>query len=192
MKWVVLAIVIFIAGYTVINLLYRKPGKGHEPAAEMRQRVTAARLKEAGWEPLPVDTRRPAEKIAGDDATISRGTIGLGLDFNTALVDKPNLLRSIDRVSAPNRVEAGADYTVCFTGSIAALTFQLGDIQLYRRGNDLVLIPVTEHLPGKQLYSRWNDANYCVTFSTGKLPPGTYHISLFAQGPAAKWSFQIK
>ncbi len=192
MKWVILAIALFIIGYTFINLRYRKPGKGHEPAAEMRHRVTAARLKEAGWEKLSVDTRRPAEKITGDDAPITRGMLGLGLDFNTTLVEKPGLLRSIDQVSAPDHVEPGADYTATFTGSISDLTCQLGDIELYRRGNELVLLPVIEHLPGKQLYSRWNDASYCVTFSTKTLPAGTYQVSLFAQGPAAKWSFRIK
>ena len=192
MKWVVLAIAVFIVGYTFINLRYRKPGKGHEPAAEMKQRVTTARLKEAGWTVLPVNTNRPADKIAFDDATISRGTFGLGLDFNTALVDKPNLLRSIDHVNAPDHVTAGNDYTAYFTGSLADLKFQLGEIQLYRRGNELVLLPIIEHLPGKELYSRWNDTNYSVTFSTVELPAGVYQISLFAQGPAAKWSFRVQ
>lgn len=191
MKWVVLAIAVFIVGYTVINILYRKPGKGHEPAAEMRQRVSAARLKEAGWEIMPVSTRRPAEKIAGDDAPITRGVFGLGMDFNTTLVDKPALLRSIDQVSAPASVEPGADYTGCFTGSLSDLKYQLGDILLYRRGSDLVLVPIIEHLPGKELYSRWSDASYCFTFSTQAMPRGTYHVSLFAQGPAAQWTFRI-
>ena len=192
MKWVVLAIVLFIVGYTLINLYYRKPGKGHEPAAEMNQRVTAARLKEAGWVIISSSARRPAEKFSGSNAAISRGSVGLGLDFNTTLVDKPDLLRSIDVVSAPESVEAGADYTACFTGTVSDLKLQLGDIQLYRRGNELALLPVTEHLPGKELYSRWQDANYCVTFPTSALPPGMYQISIFAQGPAAKWSFRIK
>ena len=192
MKWVVLVIAVFIVGYTAINLFYRKPGKGHEPAAEMRQRVTAARLKEAGWEVLPVSSGRPVDKSMEDGAPVSRGTYGLGLDFNTTLVEKPALLRSIDRVSAPANVDAGADYTAYFTGSISDLKYQLGDIQLFRRGNELVLLPMVEHLPGKELYSRWNDTNYSVTFSTRALPPGTYQVSLFAQGPAAKWSIRIK
>ena len=192
MKWVVLAIVIFIVAYTVINLRYRKPGRPHEPAAEMRQRVSAARLKDAGWVKMPVSTRRPAEKIAAADARIARGNYGLSLDFNTALVDQSGLLRTIDQVSAPASVERGADYTAYFTGSIADLKLQLGDIQLYRRGNELVLLPVTEHLPGQELYSRWNDAIYCVTFSTGDLPAGRYQISLVAHGPAALWSLEIK
>lgn len=192
MKWVVLVIAVFIVGYTFINLRYRKPGKGHEPAAEMKQRATAARLKEAGWEKMAVDTRRPAEKIGGKDAPISRGTFGLGLDFNTTLIDKPGLLRSIDLVTAPASVEAGSDYNACFTGTLSDLRYQVGDIELFRRGHELVLLPTIEHLPGKELYSRWNDANYCVSFSTRNLPPGTYEVSLFAQGPAAKWSFTIR
>ena len=192
MKWVVLVIVLFVVGYTLVNIFYRKPGKDHEPAADMKQRATAARLKEAGWEKLTVSTRRPVEKMAGDDAAISRGAFGLSLDFATALIDKPALLRSIDQVNAPDRVEAGADYTAMFTGSISDLKYQLGDIQLYRRGTELVFLPVIEHLPGKELYSRWKEADYSVSFSTRNFPPGTYQASLFAEGPSAKWSFQIK
>lgn len=192
MKWVALFIALFLIGYTVVNLRFRKPGKSHEPAAEMHQRMIAARLKEAGWEKLLVSTRRPVEKIPGDTAPISHGALGLGLDFNTRMVDKPALLRSIEHVSAPASVEAGTDYTATFTGSVSDLKYQLGDIQLFRRGNELALLPVTEPLPGKELYSRWNDATYSVTFSTRHLPPGTYQVILFAQGPAAKWNFSVK
>lgn len=191
MKWVVLVIAVFVVGYTVVNVFYRKPGKAHEPAADMKQRATAARLKEAGWEKLLVSTRRPAEKIAGNVAPISRGAFGLSLDFTTALIDKPALLRSIDQVNAPDSIAAGSDYTATFTGSMSDLKYQLGDILLYRRGNELVFVPVIEHLPGKELHSRWKEADYSVTFSTRTLPPGTYQASLFAQGPAAKWSFRI-
>lgn len=192
MKWVVLAIAVFVVGYTLVNIFYRKPGKPHEPAADMKQRATAARLKEAGWEKMVVSTRRPVEKITGNDAAISRGALGLSLDFTTALIEKPALLRSIDQVNAPDHVEAGADYTATFTGSISDLKYQLGDIQLFRRGNELVFLPVIEHLPGKELYSRWKEADYSVTFSTRNFPPGLYQASLFAQGPSAKWSFQIR
>jgi hypothetical protein len=192
MKWVALVIFVFIAGYTFVNLKYRKPGKAHEPAADMRARVTAARLKEAGWEKLPLSTRRPVEKIGGPDAPVSRGILGLGLDFNNVLVEKPALLRSIDLVVAPGEVTAGTDYTVCFTATLHDQKYQLSDIQLYRRGNEIVLLPVVEHLPGNGLYSRWKDDNYCATFSTQALAPGTFTASLLATGPAAKWSFTVK
>lgn len=192
MKWVVLTIAVFIAGYTFVNLKYRKPQKPHEPAADMRQRVTAARLKEAGWEKLPLSTRRPVEKLTMAEATLSRGLPGLGLDFTNAMVEKPVLMKSIDKVAAPDNVAAGEDYTVCFTATVTDQRYQLGEIQLYRRGTDLVLLPVEEHLPGKELYSRWKDDNYCATFATTKLAPGTYTVTLLSGGPAAKWNFSVR
>lgn len=192
MKWVVLVILVFIAGYTFVNLKYRKQQKPHEPAAEMRQRVTAARLKEAGWERLPLSSRRPVEKLAGLEASIERGLPGLGLDFTNAMVEKPVLMRSIDKVSAPDSVSSGDDYTICFTATVTDQRYQLGEIQLYRRGNELVLLPAEEHLPGKELLSRWKDDNYCATFPTAALPAGAYTMCILAGGPAAKWRFTVR
>ncbi len=193
MKWVGAVIVAFVALYTAVNLFYRKPGRGHEPAAEARARVTAARLKEAGWEKLPIETRRPVEKPAVETpAAFSRGALGFGLDLDSCFVEKPTLLASIDQVTAPSAVARGEPCTIYFTASIRDLQWQLADVRLLRRGHELVLIPTAEHLPGKQLNSRWNDARYCASFSTQSLPPGRYEVRLLASGPAAKWTLMVR
>jgi hypothetical protein len=193
MKWIVAAILVFMVGYTAVNFYFRKPGKAYRPYQDAQDRATTARLLAAGWHKLPLDNRRPVEKPSDVvPAPITRGAVGLGLDFAPNFAEMPKLLDSIDRVTAPSSVAHGQDYSLYFTASLADQKAQLGELALFHRGNDLVLIPSTEKLPGKDLMSRWNDANYAVTFSTATLPPGRYNARVVAQGPAATWSFTVK
>ena len=89
-------------------------------------------------------------------------------------------------------VARGRDYAAYFTATLADLKEQVDELTLYRRGNELVLIPSTEKLPGKDLRSRWNDSTYWVSFPTTNLPPGRYEMRIVAKGPALTWSFTIK
>jgi len=194
MKWIVVVIGLFIVGYTAVNLYFRKPGRAYRPYQDAQDRATTARLLAAGWQKLPVDARRPVEKPVAEDAPapVTRAAAGLGPDLTASFAEPPKLLATIDRVVAPAAVAHGADYSAYFTASLASQKAQVGDLTLYRRGNELVLIPSTEPLPGKELMSRWSDSTYCVNFSTASLPPGRYQVRLVAQGPAAAWSFTVR
>jgi hypothetical protein len=194
MKWVVLAIFLFIAGYTLVNVYYRKPGPGYRPYQDAQDRATTARLLNAGWKMMPVTTRRPVEKevLAGAAASVSRAAAGLGPDLQAKFAEKPALVASVDRVTAPAEVERGRDYAAYFTASLADLTEQMGAISLYRKGRELVLIPSIEKLPGKELMSRWNDSPYWLDFPTAALPPGRYVMRIVARGPALEWSFTVQ
>jgi hypothetical protein len=194
MKWIVLAIAIFIVGYTLVNYYYRKPGRAFRPYQDMNDRATTARLLAAGWQKMPVDTRRPAEKPAADDtpAAVTRDAAGLGADLEAKFAEKPKLLATIDRVVSPEAVAHGSDYAAYFTASLVDLKAQVGEVSLYRKGNELVLVPTTEPLPGKDLMSRWNDSTYWLSFSTANLPPGRYQMRIVARGPAVAWSFTVK
>lgn len=194
MKWIVAAIVVFAAGYTAVNFYFRKPGKAYRPYQDAQDRATTARLLAAGWHKLPVDSRRPVEKPSVDDtpAAITRAAVGLGPDLMPNFAEQPKLVDTIDRVVAPSGVAHGSDYSAYFTASVPSQKAQIGDLTLYRKGNDLVLIPSTEPLPGKALMNRWSDSTYCVNFSTAQLPPGRYSVRLVAKGPAAAWSFTVR
>lgn len=193
MKWIVAAIVVFAIGYTVVNFYFRKPGQAYRPYQDANDRATTARLLAAGWHKVPLDTRRPVEKPGTDaPATISHGAIGLGLDFAPNFAEQPKLVASIDRVTAPASVSAGADYSFFFTASLTDQHNQFGEITLYQRGNELVFVPEIEKLPGQQLMTRWNDSTHAVTIATSALPPGRYSARIVARGPAATWSFTVK
>ena len=194
MKWIVAVILIFVAGYTLVNLYFRKPGRAYRPYQDAQDRATTARLLAAGWQKMPVDTRRPVEIPAADvtPAAVTRGTPGLGADLEGRFAEKPRLLATIDRVVAPTAVARGRDYSAYFSASVLDLKAQVGDLSLYRKGHELVLIPSLESLPGRELKSRWNDSTYWVNFPTGNLPPGRYQVRIVAQGPAPKWAFTVK
>ena len=194
MKWIVLVIAVFIAGYTWVNLRYRKPGRAFQPYEDMNREATIARLLAAGWQKMPVDARRPGEKPSTDvtTATINRAALGLGADLESKFAEKPKLLASIDRVVSPATVAHGRDYSAYFTASLGNLKEQVGDVTLYRKGNELVLVPTTEPLPGRDLKSRWNDSTYFVSFSTANLPPGRYEVRIVARGPAAEWTVTVR
>lgn len=194
MKWVVLAIVIGLAGYTAVNLYYRKPGRGYRPYQDAQDRATTARLLAAGWHKMPVDERRPAEKPALDTApaAITRAAVGLGADFEPNFAEKPSLLASVDRVIAPAVVARGEVYTAYFTVTLPSQKAQLGNLSLYHREHEFVLLPSSEPLPGKDLLSRWEDSTYGVSIATADLAPGRYRMRIVAKGPAAAWSFTVK
>jgi hypothetical protein len=193
MKWIVVAIVVFVVGYTVVNLYFRKPGQAYRPYQDAQDRATTARLLNAGWHKLSVEICRPVEKPAVDHpASVSRAAVGLGADLTPNFAETPKLLASIDKVVAPGAVARASEYTAYFTASLTNQKAQLGELTLYRKGNELVFIPTSEALPGKDLMSRWKDDTYCLTLPTTSLEPGEYHARLVAKGPAATWSFVVK
>jgi hypothetical protein len=194
MKYIVAVIVVFIVGYTLVNVYYRKPGPGYRPYQDAQDRATTARLLAAGWQKITVDARRPAERPTVDDtpAAITRDFPGLGANLESKFATKPKLLASIDKVVSPAAVARGSDYSAYFTASLTDLKEQVGDLALYRKGTELVLIPFTEPLPGKELKSRWNDSTYWVSFPTTNLSPGRYQMRIVAKGRAAAWSFTVK
>lgn len=194
MKWIVLVIVAFVVVYTAVNLYFRKPGPGYRPYQDAQDRATTARLLNAGWQRLPLTTRRPMEKPGTDQpaAPVKRAAVGLGSDLEDKFAEKPQLLASIDQVTAPAAANRNGEYAAYFTASLANLKWQVGEMNLYRKDRELVLIPAAEPLPGSGLMSRWNDSTYWIGFSTANLPPGHYEMRIVAKGPAAAWSFDLR
>lgn len=194
MKWIVAAILVFVVGYTVVNIYFRKPGQAYRPYQDAQDRATTARLLAAGWQKVALESRRPVEKPATAEplAAITREIAGLGPDLQDKFAEQPRLFDTIDRVTAPAAVARGADYSFFFTASLTDQKLQLGELSLYRRDREFVLVPSEEKLPGQQLMSRWNDSTYAVTFSTAGLAPGRYTVRIVARGPAAAWSFTVQ
>lgn len=193
MKWIVIAIVVFVVGYTLVNLYYRKPGRAFRPYEDMNNRATTARLLQAGWQKLPVEVSRPLDKPRVSAlAAFNRGGRGLGADLEAAFAERPTLFTSIDKASAAASVARGENYTVHFSASLTDQHLQLGRVEALRRGNEVVLVPALEKLPGNKLLSRWKDADYCIELPTERLEPGRYTVRLAAVGPALEWTLQVR
>lgn len=192
MKWIVLAIVLFVIGYTLVNVFYRKPGRAFRPYEDMNKRATTARLLAAGWQKLPVEVSRPIDQPGAIlAASARRGQPGLGSDLEAAFAEKPVLLSSIDQVTAPESVARGETYSIHFTASLTDQHLQLGRIEALLRGQELVLVPALEKLPGHNLLSRWKDSRYLAHVPTDRLAPGSYTVRLAATGPALQWTLVV-
>lgn len=193
MKWVVLAIVVFVVGYTLVNVFYRKQGPAFRPYEDMTKRATTARLLQAGWQKLPVEITRPLEKPGFTlAATSSRAGKGLGADLEAAFAERPVLAASIDRVTAPESVARGESYPIHFTASLSDQHLQLGRVEALLREREIVLVPSLEKLPGNNLLSRWKDADYLALLPTDRLAPGRYTVRLTANGPALQWTVVVR
>jgi hypothetical protein len=193
MKWIVLAIALFVVGYTLVNFYYRKPGRAFQPYEDMNKRATTARLLQAGWQKLPVEVARPLEKVApGSSAATTRGAFGPGVELAAAFAEPLVLFATIDQVTAPATIARGETYRVHFVASLTDQHLQLDRIEALRRGQEIVLIPALEKLPGEKLLSRWKDADYVAQFSTERLEPGRYTVRLAATGPALQWALDVR
>jgi hypothetical protein len=193
MKWVVLAIVVFVAGYTLVNLWYRKPGPAFRPYQDMNDRATTVRLLNAGWRKLPAEVSRPTEKPGpGLHASVTRGAPGLGAELAAAFAEPPVLAAAADRATAPDQVARGEPYRVHFNARLADQHLQLDRVEALVRGTELVLIPTLERLPGRELLSRWADADYLATVPTDRLEPGRYTVRLATRGPALEWTLEVR
>lgn len=192
MKWIVLAIALFVIGYTLVNVLYRKPGRAFRPYEDMNKRATTARLLSAGWQKLPVDFRQPTEKPAlGLHASVKRGPPGLGPELEAAFAEKPVLLTSVSHLTAPQTITRGASYGIYFNGRLQDQHLQIAHVEALLRGQEIVLVPVLERLPGKDLLTRWNDSEYWAGLDTSRLAAGRYDVRFVSQDAAIEWSVEV-
>ncbi len=195
MKWVVLAIVVFVAGYTFVTLRYRKPNKPFEPYQDTKDRANTSRLLTAGYQRIAPGFTRPMEPgrtgAAGTGAAaVTAAPGGLPADLTQALVDTPILPVSIDSVTAAARADAGQPYLIQFTATLADNTQQPAGGVLYRKGQEIVVVPTAEKLSGK-LQSRNAGATVLLTVPAAALPPGEYRVRIAGSRTARAWSLQV-
>ncbi len=192
MKWIALAIVLFIAIYTPITLYFRKPGPGYEAAAEMDKRAAAA----AQWVRIEAQTERPAEPAGartrlGPDATISDAPGHLPDGLRTTLPRPPSLPAEITAAGAAAESAAGAPYQINFICALASANEQLTGAQLFRNGNHLFVVPQAEPIIGS-LRARSADAAMLLTVPPGTLKPGRYIVTIAANARAKQWTLEVK
>jgi hypothetical protein len=193
MRWVVLAIAIFIAGYTYLRLHYAKRGRAFEPYHDMGEEVTVDRLLELGFQQIPVTLRRPAEAEPAarfaPAARIRDEFGGLPPELARALVFQPILPGRIKSVAAP-RVAAGAEYSIQFVCAEPDLSSEIYDVALYRRGDQLFLLPNFQPVPGA-LQARSAETTIIAGIPLRRLAPGRYLITLCGRHGSKHWAFTV-
>lgn len=192
MKWIIVAIVLFIVPYTFLTLRYRKPGPAFQPYEDMKNRANVSRLLAAGYQRIPLQAQRPAEpgRVPGG-ASAAAVAGGIPEALRSTLVEAPLLPREIMSVAAASSASVTQPYAVQFTCTLPSDQQQLGGADLYVRGSELVFAPTFERISGN-LIVRSRYAGVLLTVPPGALKPGHYTATVLAEQTSRSWSVEIR
>jgi hypothetical protein len=192
MKWVALAILVFIAIYTPLTLKFRKPGPAYEPAADAERRMAEA----AKWEKIDVRFERltggtdtPAPPRQPAQVTVASSNLPDGL--RDALAAPPSLPAEITAVSAPAENGTGAACAIHFTCALESAGEQLAGAQVFRKADRVIVVPQIERSAGGS-QARTADAAARVTLPAGALQAGRYTVVIAASTRAKQWTLEVR
>lgn len=191
MKWIVLAIVLFVPVYTWLTLHYRRPGPAFRPYQDMRDRADVARLLKAGYRRVAIDARRPADPIREAGLATSPAPGGLPVDLRKTLIESPLLPLAVESVSAAPVAVSGIDYQIALTYTLPDNKRQLSGAHLYERPGELVIVADFERLGG-DLLSRTREGAALLTVPPGSLRPGTYRVTVVGESSSRTWILRVR
>ena len=191
MKWIVVAILLFIPVYTYLTLHFRRQGPAFRPYQDMRDRADVVRLLKAGYHRVAIDASRTAEPVpeAGSASMPSQG--GLPEELRKTLIETPLLPLEINSVSAPPSAVAGIGYAIGLSYTIPDNKRQLSGAHLYERDGDIVIVADFELLSGG-LLSRTRDGTARLEIPTGTLKPGSYRVTLVGERASRSWTLRVR
>jgi hypothetical protein len=189
MRWIALAIVVYIAGYTVVTLRFRKPGPEFQPYAQALER---AALAKAGFQHIPAKAERPADPRFGSPPPgLAVAPGGLPQPLLAALPGHTPLPREIGRISAAPEANRYLSYTVQFACVLPDNRRELGGAEIFLRGGDLYIVPDLERLPGA-LLTRTRENVLVLTVPAGAIPAGRYRAVLVGQEESRSWNLDVR
>jgi hypothetical protein len=196
LRWVVIAIAVFIVAYTFLRIRFGKPGRGFEPYHDLGEQAGPRHLVALGYERIPVDLERlpeilPATYFAPAVGDVERASGGLPAELDAAMAAKPALPADITGVTAPREIAAPGIYAVQFTCAQPDYRTQPDDTLLFRRDHRLFLLPDFRK-PGGQLMARWRESVVVARFSTKGMEPGRYTVTVCGRSGSKTWQFTVK
>jgi hypothetical protein len=197
MKWVVLVIIVCLAGYTFVTLRYRKIAPPHEPYSDAKERFTATRVREAGYARIPVNVERPADLpyteggIPRPLAEVSEIPGGLPRELLENFAEAPKLPQAIGRVVAPATLRALFPYPIVYNCELPDHQDVLGDTRVYTKEQDIIIVTDFDRIDS-DLLARTRDTTVSVSlpahlFESGK----TYTITLTGEKTSRQWQLQV-
>lgn len=190
MKWIVVAIVVFIPLYTYLTLHFRRPGPAFRPYQDMRDRADVIRLLKAGYHRVSIEASRPAEAIPPSGVATSPAPGGLPEELRKTLVETPLLPLEIDSVSAAPTAVSGIDYPIGLAYTIPDNKRQLSGAHLYEREGEIVIVADFERLDSG-LLARTRDGTALLQVPPGSLKPGKYRVVLVGERASRSWTLTV-
>lgn len=197
MKWIVLAILTFMAGYTFITLKYRKPGRASEPYQDAKDRETVTRLRQAGYVRVPATAERPAEPqhtraaLTSARAEIKDAPGGLPPELDETLIDKPKLPEALADVIAPVTASAMLPYSLQYTCLLPDHKKLLGETRVYVKDNHVAIVTDFEGIDG-DLLARTRESTLLLTIPASVFKSGeTFTLTLTGAKSSKQWAVQV-
>ncbi len=197
MKWVIVVILVFIAGYSWVMIKYRKPGPAYRPYQDSVDRATVTRLLGSGYQRITLGVEHPADPGTGAvlngsaAATLEKTSGGLPAELAAILTEKPLLADSIQRITTPASVPALLPLRILFTASQSDDRQTITEGSLYRKGDELIILPRFERIGGG-LQTRWKETTLVLSIPAGALPSGNYRVCLVARKNSYRWSCTLR
>ncbi len=191
MKWIVLAIVLFVPAYTWLTLHYRRPGPAFRPYQDMRDRADVVRLLKAGYQRVSIEALRPAESSGETGVATSPAPGGLPEELRKTLIESPLLPLEIDSVSAQPTAVSGIDYPIGLTYTLPDNKRQLSGAHLYEREGEIIIVADFERLDGG-LLARTREGSALLTVPPGSLKSGTYRVTLVGERASRSWMLRVR
>jgi hypothetical protein len=188
MKWIALAILVFVVLYTYLNLHYRKPGPAYQPYQDSRQR---AALEKVGYQRITARVDRPADpKPVADTALILPAVGGLPADLLTTFPTPPLMPAEIGTVGAAPSLAAMETYQIQFSCTQSDNLREVVGAHLYLKAGEIFALPDSEALP-PGLIARTRAAVIRIRVPPGTIPVGTYHVTLVGGQSSKSWTLQV-
>jgi hypothetical protein len=191
MKWIVVAILVFIPIYTYLTLHFRRPGPAFNPYRDMRDRADVIRLLKAGYHRVAVEASRPVDAAPGASAATLPAPGGLPDDLRNTLVESPLLPLEINAVSAEATAVSGIDYQIVLSYTIPDNKRQLSGAHLYEKPGEIVIVADFERLAG-ELLARTREGSALLDVPPGSLKPGTYRVTLVGERASRSWTLRVR
>jgi hypothetical protein len=188
MKWILVAILVFIIPYTWLMVRYRKPGRGYEPFRDTQEKT---RLGQAGYRRITLAAEQSdAIQPAWGGAAIRPATGGWPGDLHEAFLDTPRLPAQIEAVHAAYEMASRERYPIEFSCTLSDPSQRLSRAQLYVKDQELFVAPDFEAL-SDGLAARSSQTVILLAIPPGSLTPGRYHVTLLGQRLSKTWSLQV-
>ena len=192
MKWIVLAMILFIVPYTYLTLRYRKPGPSYEPYKDAREKTLIAR---AGFRRVSLSAARLASAGAAADegppAFISDSPGGLPGELRASLISPPLIPAAIGAVSAPANLDSSRPYSIRYLCAASNLQQVLSGAHLYIRGGEACLVTEFERLTGG-LSARTEQETVGIDIPPGTFDPGKYRFIVIGQSGSKSWTLEVR
>ncbi|HZZ58116.1 MAG TPA: hypothetical protein VFE31_09820 [Opitutaceae bacterium] len=192
MRWIVIAIIVFIVPYTYLTLRYRKP-TSFEPYEDARER---GRIASAGYSRITLTVRRvpesPGRAPAPDIAGVASAPGGLPADLARELLQAPVLPQDIGAVAAAPAGDAAHDYRVRFDCVLPRRPelWSVGSAHLYHKGRNLYLVVGFAPL-ADGLVQRMPEDRLALGIPLASLDPGSYRVTLIGVRSSKTWMLQV-